>query len=83
MNTKVCNNYIFILSFLFLAIFIGLIINNIISNNNNNKNTIEPFVPIINKFYRPYFRNMRTFTTEGLKNVSHHKNKLFRRFGLI
>ena len=73
-NNKNLYSYLFLIFLLFLAI-IWLCI--------NKDNYKEPFVPVLNNIYRPIMRDVRIFTTEGLKNIHHRKNKLLRRYGLM
>ena len=75
-NNKNLYSYLFLIFLLFLAI-IWLCIN---IKKDNYK---EPFVPVLNHIYRPIMRDVRIFTTEGLKNIHHRKNKLLRRYGLM
>ena len=53
----------------------------IIAYNSYTKET-EPFVPAINKLYRPHVRNIRMYVTESMNNIQKHSHVFLKRIGL-
>ena len=50
------------------------------------KNTItiqEPFFPAINKFYRPYIRNTRLYSSAKINSIQNWLSKRLRLIGIL
>ena len=66
------NVYIYYIVLILIIVFFSYV-------NSLNNNTIENFAPL-NKFYRPYARNMRDFFTKKYKGFTGFFSHLFKKW---
>jgi hypothetical protein len=68
-----------LLSFIFLAIFSGMLLN----LNEQNNIIKEPFVPIINQTYKPIVRNIKNYINDRMNIVTKYFSVFFKKLKLM
>jgi hypothetical protein len=68
-----------LLSFIFLAIFSGMLLN----LNEQNNIIKEPFVPIINQTYKPIVRNIKKSINDKMNIVTKYFSVFFKKLKLM
>jgi hypothetical protein len=68
-----------LISFIFLAIFSGMLLN----LNEENNIIKEPFVPIINQRYKPFVRNIKNLINDRMNMVTKYFSVFLKKLKLI